>query len=66
MGNKVEVVFEVKENGVLKTGREIGEVYSRMSPEVEKAWREVEAASDRAGKAAAGGISGPSERPKII
>lgn len=56
MGNTVEVEFTVKDNGVVRTGREISEVYGRMSSEVEAAWREVEAAGDRAGKAAEGSM----------
>lgn len=56
MGNTVEVEFTVKDNGVVRTGREISEVYGRMSSEVEAAWHEVEAAGDRAGKAAEGSV----------
>jgi hypothetical protein len=56
MGNTVEVEFTVKDIGVVRTGREISDIYARMGPEVEKAWREVEQAGDRAGKAAEGGL----------
>ncbi|MGA9769472.1 MAG: hypothetical protein WBV94_10555 [Blastocatellia bacterium] len=56
MSNKVEVIFEADDRGVIKTGREIGEVYGHMLPEVAKAWQAVEDAGDRAGKAAEGGM----------
>ncbi|MGA9768398.1 MAG: hypothetical protein WBV94_05110 [Blastocatellia bacterium] len=56
MGNIVEVEFTVKDNGVVRTGREISDTYGRMGSEVEQAWRAVEQAGDRAGKAAEGGL----------